>query len=327
MNPYIMTPTTVSVFVSGKPYSIDNTHPNFQRVRDSIRDKRFDEIPELCNPVIRIKKFFNDRVTIDETGKIEIDGFPLHGVLAARVDDMIATGHDAFPLINFLANLRQNPANHAVEELYLFLEAGQLPITEDGHFLAYKSVRSDYGSIYDNGQTMNKPGMVVEMQRNAVDDARQRTCSHGLHFCSRAYLPHYGYGDNGKVVIVKINPRDVVSIPSDYNNTKGRTCRYEVVGELNETFTHDRMEAPVTGGRVRKLVIAHLRALTNDGKVVEGILLIDTGYLDEDGELNLFDFAERNAADVEEWHTQDGMFVNSFDVDLDSAKCYDVEEE
>jgi hypothetical protein len=33
-------------------------------------------------------------------------------------------------------------------------------------------------------------------------------------------------------MIVKVNPRDVVSIPSDYNDSKGRTCRYEVVGEL-----------------------------------------------------------------------------------------------
>ena len=33
-------------------------------------------------------------------------------------------------------------------------------------------------------------------------------------------------------MIVKINPRDVVSIPTDYNNSKGRACRYEVIGEL-----------------------------------------------------------------------------------------------
>ena len=31
---------------------------------------------------------------------------------------------------------------------------------------------------------------------------------------------------------MKINPRDVVSIPNDYDNTKGRACRYEVIGEV-----------------------------------------------------------------------------------------------
>jgi hypothetical protein len=53
-----------------------------------------------------------------------------------------------------------------------------------------------------------------------------------LHFCSQDYLPHFGNGYDSRVVIVKINPADVVSIPSDYNNAKGRACRYEVVGEI-----------------------------------------------------------------------------------------------
>ena len=35
-------------------------------------------------------------------------------------------------------------------------------------------------------------------------------------------------------MILKINPRDVVSIPVDYNNTKGRACKYEVVDVLSE---------------------------------------------------------------------------------------------
>ena len=34
-------------------------------------------------------------------------------------------------------------------------------------------------------------------------------------------------------MIVKITPADVVSIPTDYNDAKGRACRYEVIGELN----------------------------------------------------------------------------------------------
>jgi hypothetical protein len=75
----------------------------------------------------------------------------------------------------------------------------------------------------------NSVGEIVEMERNEVDDNKDRTCSTGLHFCSQDYLNHFG---GERVVIVKINPRDVVSIPSDYNDSKGRACRYEVVGEL-----------------------------------------------------------------------------------------------
>jgi hypothetical protein len=56
-------------------------------------------------------------------------------------------------------------------------------------------------------------------------------------------LNHFG-GD--RIMIVKINPADVVSIPSDYNDTKGRACRYEVIGELNkEEAPEDAFTAPV----------------------------------------------------------------------------------
>jgi hypothetical protein len=76
----------------------------------------------------------------------------------------------------------------------------------------------------------NSIGMIVEMERNEVDDNRDNTCSSGLHFCSESYLKSFG---GARTVIVKINPRDVVSIPSDYNDAKGRACRYEVIGEVN----------------------------------------------------------------------------------------------
>jgi hypothetical protein len=74
------------------------------------------------------------------------------------------------------------------------------------------------------------------MPRNAVDEDKERTCSYGLHFCSIQYLPSFSDSDGGKTMIVKINPKDVVAIPADYNNTKGRTCRYEVVAEYKDDW-------------------------------------------------------------------------------------------
>jgi len=88
-------------------------------------------------------------------------------------------------------------------------------------------VRSDFTDCH-TGKFDNSPGQVVTMPRNEVNEDKDQTCSSGLHFCSLSYLSSF-YGD--KVVILKINPRDVVSIPSDYNNAKGRCCRYEVIEE------------------------------------------------------------------------------------------------
>jgi hypothetical protein len=141
---------------------------------------------------------------------------------------MLQEGFDVTPMANFMENLFSNPSKRAVDELYGFLEKNSLPITPQGHFLAYKRVRANYTDCH-TGTMDNSVGRVVEMERNAVDDDKDRTCSAGLHFCSHSYLGHFS-GD--RVVIVKINPRDVVSIPSDYNDSKGRACRYEVIGEV-----------------------------------------------------------------------------------------------
>jgi polyhydroxyalkanoate synthesis regulator phasin len=42
---------------------------------------------------------------------------------------------------------------------------------------------------------------------------------------------------------MKVNPRDVVSIPSDYNNEKGRCCEYAVVDEITtgEALPHQEV--------------------------------------------------------------------------------------
>jgi hypothetical protein len=130
-----------------------------------------------------------------------------------------------------------------VNELYGFLEKNNLPITPDGHFLAYKKVRQNYLDVH-SGTMDNSVGKVVEMERFKVDDKAENTCSSGLHFCSQSYLNHFG---GERVVIVKINPKDVVSIPTDYDFSKGRACRYEVIGEVgaSATDTDAAFTAPV----------------------------------------------------------------------------------
>jgi len=195
-------------------------------------------------------------------GNIEIQGDVLYwkgqqldNSLSLRIIQMYQQGFPIEPMVLFMENLMQNPSARAVRELYTFLERGQLPITPDGHFLAYKRVRGDFKDCH-SGTVLNKPAYefstqelaalpttgkdgvvvnivdgttVVSMERNRVDDNANNTCSNGLHFCSQEYLQHFG---GQRTVILKINPRDVVSIPADYNSTKGRACQYQVIGEL-----------------------------------------------------------------------------------------------
>ena len=169
-----------------------------------------------------------DRVTIKH-GVVSVDGHDMHTTLTDRMLGMIDAGFDITPLTKFLTNLADNPSFRAVHELYDFLSASDLPITSDGHFLAYKRIRENYKDVH-SGKMDNSIGAVVSMPRYQVNDDRDKTCSSGLHFCSKSYLSEF---NGSRTVVVKINPADVVSIPSDYNNAKGRTCKYIVVQEIN----------------------------------------------------------------------------------------------
>lgn len=228
--PFLMTGSTITVFVDGISKTIDDTHPNFTLVREKLRKGAFDGIGELFTLITAVKSFCRGMVEIDPDSEIvRYRGEEVHGSLTDRILSMMREGFEVQPLLNFLENLMDNPSKRAVDELYSFLEYGKMPITPDGHFLAYKRVRADYKSVHD-GKTDNSIGTVVEMPRNKVDEDSTRTCSDGLHFCSHEYLKSFS---GEKVVVLKINPRDVVAIPRDYNDTKGRACRYEVVGELS----------------------------------------------------------------------------------------------
>jgi hypothetical protein len=224
----------ITAMVNGTTQTITEQHPNYGRIRDAVKTKDYDSVERLINISAAVSNYAAGQVRVD-AGRVFYGSNELHGAVVDRILDMIREGFDAQPMLRFLENLMGNPSKRAVDELYLWLESTRMPITEDGCFLAYKKVREDYRDYY-TGKMDNSVGKVLEMPRNAVDDDRDRTCSEGLHFCSLSYLPHY-HGGYGRVMIVKINPADVVSIPSDYDNAKGRTCRYEVIGEHTSEAT------------------------------------------------------------------------------------------
>ena len=162
---------------------------------------------------------------------------PIHSALSERILWGLEQGFDMLPYMRFLDNCMDNPSSQAIEEMYTFIENAKMGITDDGHILAYKKVNEDYKDIY-TGTFDNSVGQIVEMRRNLVNEDRTKTCSSGLHFCSMSYLPSYGTTNGSHVMIVKVNPRDVVSVPTDYSFAKARCCRYEVVDE----YTGDNLE-------------------------------------------------------------------------------------
>ena len=228
--PFIMQGNSITVVIGSKPHTISKSHITFQKVLDAIKAQDWNLVKDIIEPVKVVLNYGKGNVSV-QGEELFWKGKPMHNALSNRMIAMLQEGFPVEPLVNFMENLMTNPSKRAVTELYGFLEKNSLPITPDGCFLAYKKVRNDFLDIH-SGTMDNSVGKIVEMERNEVDDNKDQTCSTGLHFCSQDYLPHFGNGYDSRVVILKINPADVVSIPSDYNNAKGRACRYEVVGEI-----------------------------------------------------------------------------------------------
>lgn len=245
--PIIVSARSLTFYVGSQPYQISATQPNYRFVVEELgkSEPDLDRLIFLVTPISAVAAAVEaaealpasapdylpaGRVSLTNN-EVRYNGEPVEGVLVERLLDMLAQGFDIMPMVRFMENLYRNPAEHAREELYLWLEKAELPITDDGCFLAYKSVRSDFLSHHD-AKTDNTPGRIVSMPRQDVDPVRDNVCSRGLHFCSKEYL-RTAYGGSGTIVILKINPADVVSIPSDYDNTKGRAWQYEVLEAID----------------------------------------------------------------------------------------------
>lgn len=230
--PYLLQGKNLILVINGQSHTISkDTHINYGKIVDALKAKDWIAIRELVEPAKAIVNFGKGYVKI-ENGVVYWKDVPFNNALSSRMIEMYQDGFPVDPMVCFMENLMSNPSKRSVDQVYGFLEKNNLPITEDGYFLAYKKVRAGTYKDIHSGTIDNSIGQVVEMDRNLVDDDPESHCSSGLHFCSESYLQSFG-GHTDPVMILKINPADVVSIPTDYNGAKGRCCKYEVIAEVD----------------------------------------------------------------------------------------------
>lgn len=231
---YILTQRALTVFHDNAVHTVHAEDDRFDQAVDCVKANDVEGLISITKPIEAVREYLSDNGRVEIIGQsVMFDNEEVTNYMARRILQMYREGFPIEPLINFMSNVADNPSKRAQDELLQFLEYGELPITPDGHFLAYKKVKAGYLDCH-TGTIDNSIGQIVTMKRNAVQDDPNITCSYGLHFCSLEYLSSF-WGDH--MMVLKINPADVVSIPTDYNNTKGRCCRYEVVGELEQAPT------------------------------------------------------------------------------------------
>jgi len=229
--PFMKSGNKLSVLANGKWYQVTSEHPKYEEILEALHGTE-DNIAKLMDMEQGVREYFDGSNVEVVGGFVKYDGEVVDTTLTKRILEFMKQGLPFEPLVKFFDNLMANPSYSSRNQLYDFLEHKNLPITEDGCFLAYKAVNSDYKDKW-SGKFDNSVGKVVEINRGKVDDDRDRGCSSGLHCGALDYVRDYGSeGSGDHIMIVKVNPADTVSVPSDCQFMKLRTCKYEVVSEV-----------------------------------------------------------------------------------------------
>jgi hypothetical protein len=230
---------------SGCMYQIGKNHPEYQYIIDCCSnddESVFD---------ILIKEEYTEEpgvpIVVNQE-EIDYKGVTIRSTYVKEVVDKLRKIGDSV-LEKFLDRMILNPNIKSIEMLMDFLRYNCLPITENGMFLAYKSVRGDYKD-WHSSRYSNIPGSIIEMPRDQVAFNPNVHCSYGFHVGTYSYADgFYNSAEDRRIVICLIDPCDVVSVPNDCDCQKLRTWRYKVIGDFEQKYD-DRFLYSVEGDQV-----------------------------------------------------------------------------
>lgn len=237
---------TLSIIANGETFNYSVSNQKFAEYLTFAKQhdgKPFDpdlksKLDAMFNSVAGIKSLtakLDNKLAIKD-GSLFFEEFEIKGNLAERLVEGVRVGNDYKHLINFFYNIQKNPNLASRESAFTFVDENHFPLTDDGCFLGYKAVRNDFTDKY-TGKIDNSPGNVVEMDRSKVNANRSEGCSYGLHVGNFEYVQSFGSNDDNWL-IVKVNPEDVVSVPTE-DCRKVRVCRYEVIASVSKEYELD----------------------------------------------------------------------------------------
>lgn len=246
----------LTVYQDGVPHTVtDDTHTNLDEIAEAARNK--EDVLDLIDRGRVIQRSFDNvvigRVAVRD-GQVFFDDDPMDSAITKAIVKFLDEGEDVTPLVKFMENVMANPQEHSREQFYRWIEHHNFPIDDDGCIVAYKGVQPDgnggwqsisSGTAFVNGEKHtgnipNNPGDIVTMPRSEVEHDPGVACHVGLHAGEWSYASDFA---RGAVFHVKINPRDVVSVPNDSSSQKVRVCRYEVLDATETEYSGVRYDS------------------------------------------------------------------------------------
>lgn len=233
---YIVTKNEITLYRNDECKTIKKGFPSFNDIKSVLIKNDFSESSlntawELSCMKKQIETFSEGNITVDyESKQITYGTFVIENSLVPRIFTMLESNKDVIPLVKFLDKVMDNPDKDIIEQLYPFLKHNDIEINNDGDIIAYRSVTLDYKDFHTR-TIDNSVGSVVKMPRYMVNCNPKQTCSEGLHCAAYQYASSFGVGSN-RLMKVLVNPKNVCSVPEDYDGQKMRTCEFTVLEEI-----------------------------------------------------------------------------------------------
>ena len=234
-----------TVVIGTQSYQFDHTHVEYDNLKACVMEGQQDEFLELIDTVSVIEDWSEGNFEFKD-GYLYYEDEQVASQPTERIVGLIKGGHDHKPMLAYLDRLYQNVSNRAVMESYDWCSHKGLPITPDGMLVGYKGV-----TVYQGEDTVDKIGNIItegdlvdkytgksfrnntmdspSMNRRRVSDNCNEGCAAGLHVGTFEYASDWAT-NSGKVVLVKFDPSDIVSVPTDCNHQKMRVSAYTVIG-------------------------------------------------------------------------------------------------
>lgn len=139
--------------------------------------------------------------------------------------DKLMNSHFSIEQVSQICNfmLRGNQSENSINTF---------EINEAGNFILYRGARVEGSGVvvdYHTGKVPQIVGAYYEMELKHVDKNPNQTCSHGLHISTEKYARGFIRNDNGILFKVEVDPRDIISVPTDYNFEKIRATKYKIL--------------------------------------------------------------------------------------------------
>lgn len=252
---YLADPTGITVIHDDEVFMVPATDITYPQVRDYL-------VAQSGRDIERVRALFTQtkevvlEATADALAVVDGDDSsseepyrvthndPVSDVVLGAAIRVSHEGGDPEAITAFLRRLEKNPSAASRSQLFAWLAAEGFTITPDGLIVGYKATQTDETSIsfghepvtvsVPDGEPITLSGHIpypvgaeVSMDRALVDDNRNSPCSVGLHVGTHAYAVGFGK----RIILVLVDPADVVSVPRDANDQKMRVCRLVVLSE------------------------------------------------------------------------------------------------